>query len=232
MNKTKIISVAVIVFLLGNASALIAFGSNKEIVQSNGEVKASYTQQFRSFFSKSTPTPTSAPLACSASCVSLIKQATASATVASVSGLTKAEVEEMIEDRLGNSTQTVTTQSSTPKESFVTIGSGSTTSQSWETLYGLQVAIDSSKYPANTTAYFEASLRIPTGNGQLGARLINLTDSIPLAETEVYFEGREGKLVTRQFTLKSGAISYGVQVKSSLSFLGVLDLARIKITTD
>jgi len=118
------------------------------------------------------------------------------------------------------------------QEFFVSIGSGSTTKNKWTTLSGLEAQVNSSNYSNIDKVSFEASLRIPTGVGRIGARLINLSDNVPLAETEVYLEGTEGKRIERIFNLRSGNKVYGVQMKSTIGALGILDMARIKIITN
>lgn len=128
------------------------------------------------------------------------------------------------------SPQQTTTSESNVKEFFIPLGSGSTTSTSWVTISGIEAQVNSANYSGISSVSFEASLRVPTGNGILYARLINLSDDNPLSETEVSVQGSTGQLVSKNFTLVSGTKRYGVQVKSTLGFAGFLDLARIKIT--
>ena len=121
------------------------------------------------------------------------------------------------------------TQTTTVKEFFIPLGGGTTTSSTWITLFGLEAQVDSNSYASIKSVAFEASLRLPTGNGRLYARLINLSDNTPLEETEVYIEGSTGQRRERQFSLRSGNKVYGVQIRSTLGFEGILDMARIKI---
>ncbi len=120
-------------------------------------------------------------------------------------------------------------QTTTVKEFFVPLGGGTTTSSNWVTLSGLETQVDSNNYNNIKSVFFEASLRLPTGNGRFYARLINISDNTPLEETVVYIEGSQGQRREIQFSLRSGNKTYGVQIRSTLGFEGILDMARIKI---
>lgn len=158
---------------------------------------------------------------CSSGCLQKIKEATASIQIAD----TLQQPEQSAESSVVQTVQTVS-------EFFVPLGSGSTREQNWTTIDGIEAQINTSRYNHIAKVSFEASLRIPTGVGQLGARLINLSDNVPLAETEVFLEGTDSKRLERTFTLREGNKVYGVQLRSTIGALGVLDIARIKILTN
>lgn len=116
------------------------------------------------------------------------------------------------------------------REYYVPLGSATTTSTNWTDIKGVEANIVPANYGTITGVYFEAGLEIPTGNGQVYARLNNVTDSTTLIESEVTKEGSGGVLVS------SGAIPipattklYRVQLRSTQGAEAKLLNARIKI---
>ena len=151
------------------------------------------------------------------SCVELIQQATASLTLKKTTATAK------------------TTPSSTngAKEYYVTLGSEQTLSDEWEDIAGTSVYIDSTKYGKIKTVTFEPSIRIPTANGVMYARLFNDTDKHPVWFSEVSMEGNTSKLVlSSPITLDPGNKLYKVQMKTTLKYLTILDSARVHIITE
>lgn len=186
--------------------------------------------------SRALPTlfPSNVDSVCSSACTQMIKETVKNSisTLLPISSPTVVPTIQPTKAPITQTTQVVTVQSNGVKEFFVPLGSGTTTSEQWITLTGLGAQINPSNYQKIKSVNFEASLRIPTGNGRLYARLINVTDNVPLEETSVYVEGTVGQLVTSSFSLRSGNKTYGVQLRSTLNYEGVLDIARIKITTE
>ncbi len=116
------------------------------------------------------------------------------------------------------------------KEFFVPLGSGKTTSKEWEDVPGMSATIDTRNYTGIKSVVFEISLRIPTANGVVYARLFNKTDSHPVWNSEVSSEGPTAILKqSPNFVLDTGEKIYQVQMKSSLAFDALADSARIKI---
>jgi hypothetical protein len=129
-------------------------------------------------------------------------------------------------------TRTPTKVPSQTGEFFIPFGSGSGNSTEWENIPGLLAAIDTANYAQNRTVTFEASLRIPTGNQTVYARLYNVTDKHPVWFSEVSLEGGTPNLViSSPVQLDSGNITYQVQLKTSLGFLSYIDQARLRIIT-
>jgi hypothetical protein len=125
-----------------------------------------------------------------------------------------------------------TKAASTVSEFFVPFGSGSGSSVDWQDVPGLLATIDTANYSKNKTVTFEISLRIPTGNQIVYARLFNVTDKHPVWFSDVSLEGGTPDLVTSSpITLDTGNKTYQVQLKNSLGFLSFIDQSRLRIVT-
>jgi hypothetical protein len=117
-------------------------------------------------------------------------------------------------------------------EFFVPFGSGSGSGTDWQDIPGLLASIDTANYATNRTVTFEASLRIPTGNQIVYARLFNVTDKHPVWFSDVSVEGGIANLVVSPaIALDTGNKTYQVQLKTSLGFLSYVDQARLRIVT-
>ncbi len=117
------------------------------------------------------------------------------------------------------------------KELFIPFGSGSSSADDWSDVPGMVATIDSLNYSGIKSIVFEATLRIPTGNQKLYARLYNVTDKHPVWFSEVSIEGGTPQLVTSQpIMFDSGSKIYQVQLKTSLKYQSFIDQARIRIT--
>lgn len=151
---------------------------------------------------------------CPSSCLNLIKQATASAY------------------------QPVSAPASPiirfpAKEIYIPLGTGSVKSFEWADLSGVEVYFDPANYGKIKQVTFEASLRIPTANGRVFARLYSVNDKLGIYESEVSAEGDWGTRVeSKPVPLSSGNKLYRVQMKTSMDYPGVLDMARIKIVLE
>lgn len=125
-----------------------------------------------------------------------------------------------------------TTAPSGVKEFFVPLGSGSSTSDDWTDVSGIQVYVDSSQYGKIKSVVFEASLYTPTGNQTASARLYNATDNHPVWFSDVSLDGGTPKLlISAPVALGSGNKLYKVQMKTQLKFKTNLEQSRIHITT-
>ena len=124
------------------------------------------------------------------------------------------------------------TSISSVKEFFVTIGSGSSTSDTWSDISGAQSYIDSNAYTRIKTVTFEVSLHTPTGNQMAYARLYNVTDSHPVWNSEVNIEGGTPQLkISSPITLGQGSKLYQVQMKTQLGSRTNLENAKVHIAT-
>ncbi len=118
------------------------------------------------------------------------------------------------------------------KEIFVPMGSGSTNSNTFADLGGAEVTIDTSKYGAIDSIVFEASLWVEGGNGQVVARLRNITDNNPYVESQISNNGGTGAIKTSgNIPFPSGQKTYRVQAKTDITnYAAHVENARIKIT--
>lgn len=154
--------------------------------------------------------------ACETKVLQIIQEATASTTRTSATPLVR--------------TPAAVTQP-TAKEFFVPLGAGSTTSSEWVDVPGAEAFVDSSRYSSIAAVYFEASLRIPTKNGRVYARLFNVTDKHPVWFSEVSTENETGTLLSAKITLDPGGKVYRVQMKTTLQYQSIMDQSRIRIET-
>jgi hypothetical protein len=116
------------------------------------------------------------------------------------------------------------------KEVFIPFGSGSTKATDWEDIPGMNAMINSNNYTTIKSVTFEISLRIPTANGLVYARLYNVTDKHPVWFSELSSEGPTSMLKkSPNIALDSGDKLYQVQMKNSMQTQSIADSARIKI---
>jgi hypothetical protein len=167
--------------------------------------------------------PSTVAAACPSACLSKIQElATSPATL----------VTQLSPSNTPTSTPVPTKAPSTASELFVPFGSGSGSSTDWQDIPGLVATIDSANYSKNKTVTFEVSLRIPTGNQTVYARLFNATDKHPVWFSDVSLEGGTPNLViSSPVTLDSGNKTYQVQLMTSLGFLSFIDQSRLHIIT-
>jgi len=108
------------------------------------------------------------------------------------------------------------------------LGSASLSKHKW-TNTGVEVTINSSDYPADVSAVFEAGLSII--GGEIWARLINKTTGAVINTTEVMHN--KDSIVWKSspaFELHSGNNTYLVQLRSSSGEIANLSGARVKIS--
>lgn len=131
-----------------------------------------------------------------------------------------------------NNSSSLTNVSSEPlaKEFSVQFGTGKSQAKDWEDIAGLNAYINSSNYQRIKSVQFEASLRIPTANGTVYARLFNKTDGHPVWNSDVSSETNVSALKqSAAVTLDAGNKLYQVQMKTTLGYESIIDSARIKI---
>lgn len=118
------------------------------------------------------------------------------------------------------------------KEIFVPIGSGSTYSNSYANLSGVEVKIDWSKYSGIESVVFEATIWVQGGNGRAYAQLVNITDNNPLNESTLSSSSGGGEFkYSGNIPISSGIKTYGVRAKTDIvEFAAHVDNAKIKIT--
>jgi len=189
--------------------------------------KQTIIQRFESITNQLPAQPsTPNPNICPQSCISQINQALASNKPA-------VQIPTPTPVVSNNSSSLQNANSSQAKAYYVPFGSGKGSSADWQDVPGLQASIDSNSYGSIKSVVFEASLHIPTGNQTASVRLYNFTDSHPVWNSEVTFNGNTNSvlLVSQNVSLDSGNKLYKVQMKTQLQFEAILDQSRLHITT-
>lgn len=131
---------------------------------------------------------------------------------------------------LATPSATPSLQRATAKEIYIPLGSSSTKATNWTDATGVEAYVDTNNFSAIKSAIFEASLRIPTANGKVYARLYNVTDQHPVWFSDISTISNTGSLLnSNPITLDQGNRLYRVQLKTDLGFDSNLDFARIKL---
>lgn len=116
------------------------------------------------------------------------------------------------------------------KEIYIPLGQGTFKALDWTDMSGVESYIDLNNYLNIKNIYFEASLRIPTANGYVYARLYNVTGKHPTWNSEVKTLNPAGTLVVSEpISLDPGNNLYRVQIKTDMGYDSYLDFARVKI---
>jgi hypothetical protein len=119
---------------------------------------------------------------------------------------------------------------STVKEFYVPFGSGSTKNMNWEEISGVEAVIDSANFSGVKSIIFEASLRIPSANGRVYAKLYDVTSKHDVWFSEVSAEGPSSyRAESAKVSLSPGQNLYRVMLKSTMGYEAILDWARLKI---
>lgn len=116
-------------------------------------------------------------------------------------------------------------------EYYILLGSGSTKSNAWQDIAGVEAMIDTGNYPAIKSVTFEVFLKIPTANGTVNAKLYNVTDKHDVWFSEVSSEGPTLTKKEATITLESGAKTYRVMGLSTLKYDANIENARLRIVT-
>lgn len=118
------------------------------------------------------------------------------------------------------------------KEIFIPIGSGTTFSNTYADLAGVEVTIDASKYSGIESVVFEGSIWVQDGNGKMYTQLYNKTDGRPVWNSEISTSSPTAVAATSpKITLENGSRTYIVQAKTNLTeYAAHVENAKIKIT--
>jgi len=131
---------------------------------------------------------------------------------------------------LGEQTVDCSYTCSQVKEVYIPLGQGSTSSRSWEQITGAEAVINLANFSGVKSIVFEASLRIPTGNGRVYAKLYDVTAKHDAWFSEVSVEGSQSKREeSAPIVLSSGRNLYRIKMKSTMGYEAFLDQARLKI---
>src|SRR3989344_4690578 len=128
--------------------------------------------------------------------------------------------------------KTSTVVQNAQKEIFISLGSGSTKSNDWAELAGLQGTIDFSKYSGIDSMVFSGSVWVDGGNGRAWGELYNSDDKTLLIESRISSPTGTATLMTSgHVPIAGGAKTYKVYAKTDLTdYAAHVDNARIKIT--
>ena len=131
-----------------------------------------------------------------------------------------------------STSQTTTVVQNAQKEIFIPLGTGSTKSNSYAELAGLEVTIDPSKYSAIESIVFQASIWTDGGNGRAWGELYVVDDKNPLIESQISNPTGTSTLKTSgNIPIPGGAKTYRVWAKTDLTdYAAHIDNSRIKIT--
>ena len=124
------------------------------------------------------------------------------------------------------------TVSSSAKEYYVPLGSGTNTTDEWTDIAGASASIDTASYGRIKQATFEATVTVPSGSQKIWVRLFNATDKHPVWFSEVTTDSSGPiLLMSPAITLDKGNKVYQVQMKTQLKNLTNLVQSRMRITT-
>lgn len=133
--------------------------------------------------------------------------------------------------------ETAETQSSATnnaaKEYSVTLGKGSSDAKDWEDVPGVNAYINTNNYSDISLVTFEVSLRVPTANDEVFARLYNVTDSAAVKSSDVTSAYNIDSILLQanNINLSSGNKLYQLQMKTRFGRESLADSTRIKIFT-
>ena len=158
---------------------------------------------------------------CSESCLTVIKEATSSQSLASS------------QKSQSGSTNTFASQS-VPKETYIPIGTGVSKALDWEDVVGAQVYVNSKSYGKTKKVTFEATVRVPDRVEDVYVRLYNATDQHPVWFSDLFFPSgtTSNFLISDPIQLDEGNKLYKVQMKTQLKSEARLDLARFHIVSE
>jgi len=116
------------------------------------------------------------------------------------------------------------------KEIYIPLGQGSAASQDWEEITGAEAVINLANFSGVKSVILEASLRIPTGNGRVYAKLYDVIAKHDVWFSEVSVEGSQSKREeSAPVVLSPGRSLYRIKMKSTMGYEAILDQARLKI---
>jgi len=125
---------------------------------------------------------------------------------------------------------TVPNQTKSEKEYFIPLGTGQTSKNDWDNLISTETVINPQVYGSFKEAYFIVSLKNPTQNGSVEARLYNVTDNNVVYGSHLVMNGLlEQTINSAKFALPTASKLYRVQLKSTLGYAVSLENARLKL---
>lgn len=166
--------------------------------------------------------PLPAAPACDTACVrQLVSEA-----IATISGITKPQKQEVVE-RVVEKVTTVSTSS--PKTQYIPLGGGQTTNTEWTDIPGAEITFDVKDFGTITSIYFEAQLKSPAG--LVYARLWDKAANTIVQGSEISQVAGDAKLVSSKVTIPTGGRTLIVQLKSETQQPVQVVSSRLRIDT-
>lgn len=145
-----------------------------------------------------------------------------------------ADVDELVADAQAKITEDAAAATAKTQEYFIPIGNASvkTSDYAWRDV-PVEVEFDRANYGGTVTRVsVEATMRVPTGNGQVQMRLYDTSTGV-VPGSELTGESAGGVFV------KSGALSIAagrrtlrLQMRTSLDYEGIVENARLRVLVD
>lgn len=124
------------------------------------------------------------------------------------------------------------TPTSALREYFVPLGQGWGSYADWTVVSGMGAKINLANYGKIEKVYFEATIRIPTGNQTVYVRLYNANNYQSVSGSDLTLSGGTSTILTSQpITLTDGDNLYQIQLKTQLQYQTYIDQARIRIVS-
>lgn len=199
---------------------LTQFSQSKEMLQ-----RLSAVEERLDSVIKNNPLTAKNPqqITCDANCVrQLVSEA-----VASISGITKPQKQEVVE-RVVEKVTTAGAQSS-PKTQYIPLGGGQTTNTDWSDISGAEVTFNIKDFGTVTAVYFEAQLKSPAG--LVYARLWDKTANTIVSDSEISNIAGDAKLVSSKVTVPTGGRTLIVQLRSETQQSVQVASSRLRIDT-
>lgn len=145
--------------------------------------------------------------------------------IASVSGITKPQKEQVVE-RVIEKVQTV---SSGPKTQYITLGGGETSSTSWTDISGAEVTFDIADFGQVKQIFFEVSLF--SQSGKVLARLWDKRAGTVVSGSEVSHIAGDAQVKSALVTIPAGGRTIILQLKSEVSQPVKANTSRLRVDT-
>ncbi len=148
--------------------------------------------------------------------------------------LTDSPSSQTIPTQIPSTTTGGNNKSSSTKDYYINIGSGSNQSLDWADVPGALATADINQYQDIKEVHFEAFINVPTANGNVSVRLFNKTDNYSVWNSEVTRDGTKDtyQFISPALIYDRGPRLYQVQIKSQLNVLVNLVSARIHVVTE
>lgn len=190
-------------------------GQNKEVLWRLSTVESRLDSVIKN------PPHTAVP-SCDTACVrQLVNDA-----IATISGITKPQKQEVVE-RVVEKVTTVSTSS--PKTQYIPLGGGQTTNTEWTDIPGAEITFDVKDFGTITVIYFEAQLKSPAG--LVNARLWDKAAGTIVQGSEISNVAGDAKLVSSKVTISTGGRTLVVQLRSETQQPVQVISSRLRVDT-